>query len=127
MPQLQRFEHLGDERGFVLQVAVHDDDHLAVRGLHAPVDGRGEAALLDTLDAPDIVVAEAKRAHGVGRAVGRIVVDDHELPGAAGERLREAIVDHRDVACLVVGRHDDRDLRHHHGRATAIRRLPQPR
>ena len=60
MPGLQRFEHLGDQRGFVLQVAVHDDDHLAVRGLHAPMDGRGEAALLDALDAPDIVVAETE-------------------------------------------------------------------
>jgi hypothetical protein len=127
MSALQGLEHPGNQGRIVLKIAIHDDDDVALRRLHAPMDGGAQTAVLHALQTSDIVVLQAQPAHDIGRAVGRVVVDDDQLPGSAGKGLREAVMEHRYVAGLVVGGHDDRDQAGRHGRATASRRLPQPR
>ncbi len=85
---------------------------VTMRGLHAPVDRRRRAAIPDALQATDVGPIAGKASHDVGCPVGRIVVDDDRIPGPFTQCLREAIEDERDVAGLVVGRHDDRKIRH---------------
>ena len=111
----------------MLKIPIHDDDDVAMRRLHAPLDGGAQTAILHALQASDVVALQAQPAHDIGRAVGRVIVDDDQLPGSAGKGLREAVMEHRYVSRLVVGRHDDRDQAGRHGLATASRRLPQPR
>ena len=124
---LQFLEHPRNQGRIVLKIPIHDDDDVAMRRLHAPLDGGAQPAVLHALQASDVVALQAQPAHDIGRAVGRVVVDDDQLPGSAGKDLRETVMEHRYVSRLVVGGHDDRDQAGRHGLATASRRLPHPR
>src|SRR5438105_1374510 len=63
--------------------------------------GRGQAAPADAMQYPDIALAARQSAHDVGGPVRRIVVDEDDLPGDAGQRLIEALYDERNIVALV--------------------------
>ena len=108
-------EQLGDRRGVVLTVGVHQDDPLA---------GRLAQPDLERRRLPQ-VAAEAHRAHlfvlmrEIGRdpagAVVAAVVDDQDLElQRLGPELLEDLADHRrQVLGLVVRRQDHRDVGAH--------------
>ncbi len=103
----QSREHLRQQRFVVLQVGV---DHRDVRGrcgknpLH---HGAGEASPADPVQAPHIRSRLRELAHGVGGAVRRIVVNEHDLPRLPVENPLEPLRQLYDVILLVESRCDD--------------------
>ncbi len=69
-----------------------------------------ETAPAEPLQAADIALLPRQRAHHFGGPVGRIVVDENDLPGNAGEHPVEALDNDRNVVALVERRDDDREL-----------------
>jgi hypothetical protein len=116
-----RGDHPRQDGLVVLQVGVHDRNQLG-RGREHALDARGrEASAPDPLQAAHAVVAPSERAKQVGGAVGRIVVDEHHLPGDAWQRTIEPPHQFGDVLPLVEGWHDDREF------GTGCRRLQRDR
>jgi len=94
----------------VLHVGVHDGDVVSGGGEHAFDAGGGEAAATYAVDEADAAVAVGVLADEFSGVVGRVVVDEEELPGEAFEGGLEAVDELRDVATLVVGGDDDGEV-----------------
>ena len=80
---LERIMHARQQGFIVLQVAVDDRDERRRGRQHAFDAGRAQPPSSDAPDAADARVALAERADVLGGAVGRIVIDKHDLPGDA--------------------------------------------
>ena len=95
----------------VLQVAVDRHDDVARRLGEAGVERGRLAEVPAQADDADVVVRVVEPRERAEGAVGRAVVDEDGLPGAAVavERGRELVVEQRDAALLVVHGDDDRD------------------
>ena len=100
-----------DLGGVVLQVAVNCHDDVACRLGEAGVERRRLAEVAAQADDADVVVRVVEPRQRAERAVGRAVVDEDGLPGAAVavERRGQLVVEQRDAALLVVHGDDDRD------------------
>ena len=75
--------------------------------------GRRDAALARLDKQMDVRMARGELAHGVGRTVGRVTVDDDHGPPELGHRteyLAELGEYLRYGPCLVVGGYDDSDM-----------------
>ena len=103
-------EHLRQLRFVMLQVAVDHRRAGRAGGQHAFDAGAGQAAAADPPDAAHARIALRQRAHHVGGAVRRVVIDEDDLPGDAGQRNAEALHQHLDIAALVEGGNDDGQL-----------------
>ena len=106
----QRREHARQHAGVVLQVGVHHGEVGRIARQHALDAGPGKPAPAVAQEAAHAGIAAAKLAHGLGGAVGRVVVDEDRLPGDAGERAIELLDEPGDVLALVEGRDDDRQI-----------------
>ena len=83
-------EHLRKQCFVMLEVAVHHRDIGRGAGEDAFNAGRAEAAPAKPLQAADIRLPRGDRAHCVGGAVGRLVVDENRFPGDAAKHRVEA-------------------------------------
>ena len=113
--------HGGNLVGRILQIGVHGEDDLALRGLE-PAKERGRLAVIaGETDGPDGGKLLPELSDDVPRTVGRTVVDEDNFVGKAvvaghavdprgefGQRL-----------LLVVERNDDRNIGITHGRKCA--------
>ena len=107
----QPVQHGGEQPLVMLQVGVHHGDVARLAGEHALDAGAGKAAPPDAADAAHAPVRLADRARGRRGAVGRVVVDENDLPVDAGERARELLHQQRNVVALLERRNDDAQLR----------------
>ena len=100
------------QQGFiVLQVAVDDRDERRRGRQHAFDAGRAQPPSSDAPDAADARVALAERADVLGGAVGRIVIDKHDLPGDAAQGAVEAADQEIDIVAFVESGHDNAQFR----------------
>ncbi len=99
------------QQGFVmLQVGV---DHRDVGGgacQHAFQTGRGKTAPAHAFQDAHAAVGSGDPADHLGRAVGRLVVDDHDLPGDPGKGLAQPGDQARDIVRFVVRRDHDAQI-----------------
>ena len=93
----------------VLQVAVHGDEHFAVRVLDARRHRRRLAVVAAELDDAQPRIAACERRSDRDRVVLAAVVDEHHLerPAELIERLHDRLVQRANAFLLVVQRHDD--------------------
>jgi len=104
-----------DLRG-MRQVGIHADEDVALRGREAVEHRAGQTELSGPAHDADRQ-GGGHRCGEIGGPVGRAVIDDDELPVAAGERRREALDERRKRSGFVVGGDDDGD----HGLARTLR------
>ena len=107
-----QLDHARQQRLVVLVVGVDDGEERCRRGEHAFEAGRRQAAPADALDAAHPRVGLGHGAQRDAGVVGRVVVDEDELPVDAGQGLGDGLLQGGDVAGLVEGRDDDGELRH---------------
>ena len=81
----ERLVHGGQDRFVVLQVAVDHRDELGARRQPAFDHRARQTNAIDPPDAADARVGFREPEGDIGRAVGRIVVDDDHLPGQTRE------------------------------------------
>ena len=105
------FEHGAEQGLVVLHVGIEHGDVAGLARHHALDAGAGEAAPADPADTADAAVGGAERAHDRGGSVRRVVVDEDDLPRHVVEGALEQFDHERHVVVLVVGRHDDAELR----------------
>ena len=106
----QHRQHGPQQPFVVLQIAVHDGDVFRLAGEDALQAGAGQAAPPDPAHAADAGIGRGDMLGHLGGAVGRIVVDDDELPVDAGKRGPQHVGQTRDVLPLVEGRNHDAEL-----------------
>ncbi len=95
-------QHLRQLRLVMLEVGVDHGGIGRARGEDALDAGAGQAAPSDAADTAHPAVLLRQLAHHVPGAVGRIVVDEHDLPGSrCPARRLQPPVQHRDVVALV--------------------------
>ena len=70
----------------MLQVGIHDRDVARLARQHAFETRAGKTAAADAANAAHPAVGFADGARGCSGAVGRIVVDEHDLPVAGDEK-----------------------------------------
>ena len=101
----------GDLRGVVLKVAVNSHDDVACRLGKAGVERRCLAEVASQADDAHVVLGVVEPREGAEGAVGRAVVDEDGLPGAAVavERGGQLVIEQRDAPLLVVHGDNDRD------------------
>jgi hypothetical protein len=103
----QAREHFRQNRLVVLQVGVHHR-HVRCAGGENALDACGrQAAPADPLHAAHPRIARGERPNGLARGVAGVVVDEHHLPGDAGQRLFERAHQFRHVFALVERGHND--------------------
>ena len=102
----ERFVHFRQDRFVVLQIAVDHRDEVGARRQPALDDRARQADAIDAPDAAQPRIARRQRKGDVGRAVGRIVVDDDHFPGQAGECRLQPLEKHGNVGRFAIGRHD---------------------
>ena len=100
-----------DLGGVVLEVAVNCHDDVACGLGEAGVERRRLAEVAPQANDAHVVVRVVEPRQGAERAVGRAVVDEDGLPGAAVavERGGQLVVEQRDAPLLVVHGDNDRD------------------
>ncbi len=105
----------------VLQVAVHGDEHVAVRVLDACGHRRSLAVVATELDDAQPRIALRDRGRDRDRVVPAAVIDEHHLerPAERSQRLHDRVVQRPNALLLVVERHDYRQC----GTARARRAL----
>jgi hypothetical protein len=117
----QALQHRGQQRFIVLQVGVEDRDERC-RGCEHPLDaGRGQTAPADAPQATDPPVTGREFANPIGRVVGTVVVDEHDLPRQAGEGAVEPLDEAGHVVPLIEGGDDDGKIRRGSGRKHRLR------
>ena len=105
----------------MLQIGVHHGDVRRCRR-HHPFDAcRRQPAPIDALEHPHPPVSSRHLPHGLGRTVGRVVIDDDDLVADAGEDEVEPSNELDHIFALVERRHDYGELEKLH----RIRDLPQ--
>jgi hypothetical protein len=108
---LQGVEHLRQEPLVMLHVGIHHREVVRRGREHALDAGGREAAAPDPPKTADAAVGLRVLAHQIGRAVGRIVIDEDDLPRTAAEAVCQAPDQLRDIASFIERRHDDRQFR----------------
>ena len=109
------FERLQQARnlvGIVLEVTIHRDENSAPRVIHAGREGRRLAEVPAQPDEPHPGITLVLAANGIGGAVGRAVVDEHEFrPDMNGVQVRKhALREGGNRRTLVEDRHEDADV-----------------
>ena len=94
----------------MLQVGVHDGDVRGEIALDTLDHRRGQPAPAEPADAAHAPIGGAGQPQRLDGAVGRVVVDEHDLPADAVERLRQLLQERDDVVALVEGGDDDDEL-----------------
>ncbi len=91
----------------MLQVGVHDGD-IGRAGGQDPFDGcPGQSAPADAAQTAYASVHGGKPFHHIGRAVGRIVVDENGLPRDILQRPVQTLKQDGDIAALLERRNDN--------------------
>ena len=104
----------------MLKVGVHHGDVACLARQHALDAGAREAAPANAAHAAHARIAFADLAGDRSGAVGRIVVDEHDLPIDTVKSVRKFLDQQRNVVVLLEGRDHDRQF----GRAPRCRKLP---
>ena len=108
----QLLQHRGEQRLVVLQVGVHHGDVCAPG---SPACPRCRRPTSPRRPMRRTQRTRASRLADLARdrrgAVGRIVVDEHDLPVDAGERARELFHQQRNVVAFLEGRNHDAQFR----------------
>ena len=110
-PALQQRQHLRQLRLVVLQIGVDHGGKGRAGGKDALDAGAGQAAAADAADAAHARILLREVAHHLPGAVGRVVVDEHDLPRRRAKGRRQPLVQRGDVVALVEGRDDHRNDR----------------
>ena len=95
----------------MLQIGVHHRDDRGGAGHDSLDDRAGQTAPTDALQAQHPIIGGRDRFDGGGGPVGGAVVDKDDPPGDAGQRAAQAFNEGRNVAALIEGRDDHRQIR----------------
>jgi hypothetical protein len=85
----------------MLKVGIHHGENGCRARQHSFHAGRREPASADALDAAYSRVGARHRAQALGRAVGRVVVDEYHFPALIPEALRKPAHEFRHVLPFV--------------------------
>lgn len=107
---LQQAEHLRQLRFVVLQVGVHHRDARRARRQNALDAGARKSAPADATDAARAGIPLRQFLHRLPGAVGRVIVDEDDLPRDTLEGFGQSFEQHGNVVALVECRHDDGEL-----------------
>src|SRR5262249_37581943 len=89
---------------------------------HSFQAGAGKASPADAADATHAAVRLTDRAGHGGSAVRRIVIDNHQLPIAAGKSTPEPLNENWNIGPFIERRHNDAELRSGPKRLGRLRR-----
>jgi hypothetical protein len=106
----------------VLQIGVHNRHEWRGAGHHALDHSSGQAPTLETPQAGHPAIGERQRLGRRSRPVGRIVVDDDELPADASQRLIQLAGQRGEIGGLVERRRDDGEFERRQGATGRFRR-----
>jgi hypothetical protein len=95
----------------VLQVGIDDRGARRARCQNAFDTGPGQAAPVDPPDTADAGIAARQISHHIPGAIGRIIINEDDFPGDAGQRGLQLPQQRGDVVAFVEGGDDDRKLR----------------
>ncbi len=110
VPRRIAVEQSRQELGRMLEVAVHHDADIGVRGSQADHDRPAEATdVVRAVDHPHRDRGIDRDALHLGRGVVGAVVDEEDLGVPPRQRRSCPLHEFGDVVALVVRRHDDRD------------------
>src|SRR5258708_29559492 len=94
----------------MLEIAVHHRDALRL-ACEDPLQARArQTTPPDAPNATDARIGNPDLLGGPGGAIGRIVVDDDELPGNIGQCSPQGVDEARNVLPLSEGRNNDAEL-----------------
>src|SRR5262245_10812080 len=99
----------------MLEIGIHDGDVGCMACQYAFNSCASQTAAADSADAAHAPVAGPDALGKRCRAVRGIVVDEHDLPFNAEERVRETIDENWNVWFLIKCRNHDSNLRHAEG------------
>jgi len=91
----------------VLQIGIHDRDELSLARQRALEESAGETATADAPDAANARVALTELLGDGGGGIGRVVIDENELPGEPHQGQRDALYEHAYVGRFIEGGKND--------------------
>ena len=91
----------------MLQIAVHRGNIRREARLRPLDEGAGQPAPADAMDQTNARIGGSQSGNSLTRAIPAVVIDEHHLPGDAGERLVDGGDEGGDVVVLVEHGDDD--------------------